>query len=284
MTTSTQAVSLEPTASLVMDWALPLYQKQPVLREFSKHFDLSSGEDLRQRIDQIAPFAGSLVRNRKFWFEKQIGAILANSKVPSQIVILAAGKSPLALQCWLNHGNKIEAIYEVDSSSLEDKLSIYTDLDLPNSPSIFALQKNITDDDLVEELSQLGYQVDRPTIISMEGIVYYILPEQLRAILTQFQAKTSGAEILLDSKVEQPANVTGNGLGIEKVFEIIKESCQLDFITSYQTESLKETLATIVNHWQCHSQRDIEKIRTGSNQYFLPESEDSIDFVSCKLA
>ena len=93
---------LHPTAALVILWSLPLYSTgPPPVREFLEMLDLSSGEDLVRRCDAICDWYGEVILNRKHFIKSLVEKLLAESEnrvgKEMQIVILAAGKSPLAL-------------------------------------------------------------------------------------------------------------------------------------------------------------------------------------------
>ncbi len=89
-------LKLEPTAALVMAWALPLYQSGPV-GDFVSQLDLSSGADLLCRCQAVCSWYGEVILNRKHFIRHLILKHLKAGSEPVQIILLAAGKSPLGL-------------------------------------------------------------------------------------------------------------------------------------------------------------------------------------------
>jgi hypothetical protein len=89
--------NLEPTAALVMLWARGLYRTGSAAR-FCSCLDLTAGERMRWECEAVCPWYGEVILNRK-WFIRHLAAgFIADACTPCQIVVPAAGKSPLALE------------------------------------------------------------------------------------------------------------------------------------------------------------------------------------------
>ena len=116
-------LKLEPTAALVMVWALPPYETGPV-GDFVRQLDLSSGEELFYRCQAACNWYGEVIRNRKHFILNQIVEHLKADGL-IQIVLLAAGKSPLGLELLLQCSSKISAIFEVYITGMVEKEALY---------------------------------------------------------------------------------------------------------------------------------------------------------------
>jgi len=79
-----------------MRWALPFYEKSPAQR-FAEQLDLSGGEQLFSGCSAICPWYGEVIQNRKYFMKKIIERPL-DILNPSQLLVLATGQSPVALE------------------------------------------------------------------------------------------------------------------------------------------------------------------------------------------
>jgi hypothetical protein len=90
-------MELEPTAALVMDWAKDLYLTGSAAA-FVARLDLSAGHRMRRECDSICPWYPEVMMNRKWFIRHAASVIIAAIDGPCQALILASGKSPLALE------------------------------------------------------------------------------------------------------------------------------------------------------------------------------------------
>ena len=93
-------IKLEPTAAFVMTLALGLFRENELTQKFVEQLDLSSGQDLIEDAKKVEnlELTQELMCNRKFTVRHCLFDEIINSAEPVQIVILAAGKSPLSLE------------------------------------------------------------------------------------------------------------------------------------------------------------------------------------------
>ena len=168
-------VTLDTTASLVMQWAMPIFNDSEIIKNFLTHFDLSNGDELRKLCEEHTNLGSEVLQSRKFWVYQTITKILEQSVCPYQVVLLAAGKSPISLQLLLNHSDKIANIFEVDLEDLSEKIKIYEKVSSIDLSKLKAFTYNITDANLHSELKKYGYQDNIPTVIILEGnyVLYF---------------------------------------------------------------------------------------------------------------
>src|SRR5512139_1419942 len=118
------SLELEPTAALVMDWARDLYQTGSA-SAFYARLDLSAGHLMREECDRICPWYPEVMMNRK-WFIRHLASIMVSRAFgPCQVILLAAGKSPLALELLESYPEKIAAVFETDIAGMEEKKQLY---------------------------------------------------------------------------------------------------------------------------------------------------------------
>jgi hypothetical protein len=152
-------LKLEPTAALVMVWALPLYEKGAVC-DFVRQLDLSSGAELFCRCQAACNWYGEVIRNRKHFIHNQIVEHLKADGL-IQIVLLAAGKSPLGLELLLQCSSKISAIFEVDITGMAEKETAYQ----RTAPEVANRLKCITADIASQSLRKSSGKRDVATIL-----------------------------------------------------------------------------------------------------------------------
>ena len=274
--------TLEPTASLVLELSAELYQDS-LTRQFLKQFDLSSGSDLIHFCHQLSPLFKEILLNRKFWAFDSLSKSIKAVNQPCQIILLAAGKTPLALQLLASHQKLIQNIYEVDITPFADKLKVYHHLSVPYLEKIQLIQKNITDSDLIDTLKQKKLMTSLPTFIMLEGISYYISEENLEAII-QNTSHLKHAKVFLDFKYPyHPSSQYINETHLHQLFDKIKKTCYLNFITEYSLDTLKAIIDKYSNAIEYQSMYELEKMRKGQNTFFTPSSEKTIGLINFKI-
>ena len=269
---------LEPTASMVVEMSQPLYKNNPLLNDFIKAFNLDSGKELVKKCREITPICDQILLNRKFWVYDHLVEQIDKINKPAQIVLLAAGKTPLSLQLLLSHSKKIKHIYEVDLTSLEDKKAVYKNLNTNLNEKISFLQYDLTNDNWLNELIKIGLNTQIPTFFVMEGISYYLSSSCLKNMIKVMQSLSQGF-VSIDFKYPKKNNYnTENQKHQTQIFAYIKDYCNLDFITSYDRFDLEELLKDMVTNTHYFSIDAIEKKRTGQNQYFSANDREIIGF------
>jgi hypothetical protein len=181
-------LKLEPTAALVMKGALSLYQKSPAL-EFVKRLDLSSGTELYVKCRSFCDWYGEIILNRKNFIRHLIEQRLTADEREYQIIILAAGKSPLAIEITSEYAGKIHRIFEIDISGMDDKQCIYNSVFPEYADKMKCLKSDISCGDipLILNSGNTGYRNELPSIVIIEGISYYLKEKDLKGIIAGFR-------------------------------------------------------------------------------------------------
>jgi len=271
---------LEPTASLVMRWALGLYNEGAALR-FVNRLDLSSGKDLYEKCHAACSWYAEIILNRKSFIKRLIEQELYAAKEKYQLVLLAAGKSPLPVEILSSCSSKVDRIFELDVSGMEEKERLYAELFPEFLEKLRCVNTDIASPDIpgVLDSAGTGYRHDLPVITVLEGISYYLRKQELKNIIAGFQQEKRGIfiiEYLVPYRcVTQPRRSIP-----EAIFSIIQKDCGLDSITSYTQEELgsffRESGGGLVAGY---SMADMELARTGANAYFKKPSDGWIECV-----
>lgn len=261
-------LKLEPTASLVMHWAIPLYEEGPV-RTFIDQLDLSSGDELLSRCNEVCEWYGEVILNRKYFIKHLIKELLEAERDRSQVVILGAGKSPLAFELVLEFPSKIHRAFEVDISGMVQKKRLYEAIEPQVLGKLRCITADITSPHLKAQMMEVAeYSSDLPTIVVMEGVSYYISRKALKSIFSTFRSGKKNRmviEYLYPYKVIDPSRRK-----ISKgIFSIIQGAAGMEEIRFYNDEDIKrffkeaggELMATC-------SMKEMEMARCGANKFF----------------
>jgi len=160
-------LKLEPTAACVMKWAMKLYKNGIVLK-FINQLDLSTGENLFAKCNADCKWHEEVILNRKFFIKQLIEQRLSAAESKYQIVIPAAGKSPLSLELLERNHSKIHRIFEIDISGMEDKKILYDRICPDISNKLLCLTADIVSPNIANMLDKLeiGYLI---------GVLEYIM-------------------------------------------------------------------------------------------------------------
>ena len=127
MELSDNKLKLEPTAALVMKWALSLYRKNPAL-EFVNKLDLSSGTELYQKCCSVCDWYDEVILNRKKFYQASNRTKIDCGRAEIPADYTCRGKSPMAIEIMSNTLLKSHRILEIDISGMDDKQCIYNNL------------------------------------------------------------------------------------------------------------------------------------------------------------
>jgi hypothetical protein len=269
---------LEPTAALVMQWALRLYSKEDILR-FVNRLDLSSGKTLFDKCHSVCNWYDEIILNRKSFIKYLIEQELCAAKQEYQLIFLASGKSPLPIEILLRYSSKVYRIFEIDLSGIEEKEKLYLELFPESLDKLKCVNADIASSDILDILDRAGtgYRPDLPAIVIMEGISYYLRKQELKNIIASFQWQKEGIFIIEYLVPYQLVGQARRSIPVE-IFGIMQEDCGLDEITSYTKEELRslfrEKGGDLVDSY---TMVDMELARTGVNTYFAKPTDGWIE-------
>ncbi len=261
-----------------MHWASKLYNEEVTLR-FVNKLDLSSGDALYRKCNSICNWYEEIILNRKHFINYLIERELNTANQEYQLVILAAGGSPLTIQVLSKHSAKVHSILEVDQIGMEDKKSLYLELFPEFRGKLECINANIATPDILQTIDSLniGYSHDLPVIILLEGISYYLKKRELEDIIASFQ-KERKCVFIIEYLVPYE-HVNQSRVSIPKdIISVIQEDCGLNSISSYTQEELGSFFrASGGDLLANYSMADMEMARTGTNKYFKNRSDGWIE-------
>jgi O-methyltransferase involved in polyketide biosynthesis len=264
------SLELEPTAALVMDWAKDLY-RTGAAADFVSRLDLSAGHRMRRECDSVCPWYTEVMINRKWFIRHTASAFVAGSDEPCQVLILASGKSPLALELLEDNPERIVSVVETDLAGMNEKQQIYREIAPSLEKKIRCIQADLYDpDETRDAVHATGtFDPDRPTIIIFEGISYYLPPAVSSAVLSQFNSDSRENAVIVDSLlpcrlVRKDRTYISRG-----IWGIIHQDCNFHSTVTYSPEEMEALLSSAggdqVRH---HAMDEMERLRTGMNRYF----------------
>jgi O-methyltransferase involved in polyketide biosynthesis len=272
-------LKLEPTAALVMTWALPLYERG-LVGEFVRQLDLSSGSDLFCRCQAACDWYDEVILNRKHFIRHQIVEQL-KAGGPVQVVLLAAGKSPLGLELLQQCSYQISRVFEVDLAGMAEKGALYQRIAPEVEDRLKCITSDIASESLHEELRQAGHCPDITTIVVLEGISYYISKEALKRIISSFRISERSIfilEYLLPCDFVEPSR----RMIPRSIFSLIKESTGQKEIRCYSDEDLRQIFSEAGGRVAAyHNMQEMERNRTRRNEYF---DKPGLGWIKCLVA
>jgi hypothetical protein len=273
---------LNDTAALVMSWAAPLYTEGKV-GAFFNELDLSRGHTLLRRCDRVCPWYSEVIQNRKHFIRHLIECELGPSITPYQVVIPAAGISPLALELLINHRESVARAIEVDTVGMEEKRALY-DLIIPDlTDRISCITLDITSQGFSCEMlrAEAGYNAEIPTIVLLEGISYYVAEEHLRRAMAMFRSDQHCNRIVLEymlpcELVKEERRPIPRG-----IMEAVGTYAELQHVQCYSPSHVEQLFESahgaVIAHYDLF---DMEHVRTGERTWFA-ERDDG--WIGCTI-
>jgi O-methyltransferase involved in polyketide biosynthesis len=230
---------ISATSALVLNWTSKEIWKSKNAQDYFDGLDLSEGEALYKEFDVVENhMLTQAITNRKYFVRKHAMAFLDNSRnerMNGQLIILAAGISPLSVEIASFFPET--TVFDVDKYSMNEKQQYLNNI----CANIQFIECDITDMALLKDgLIQHGWIPAHPTLVVLEGIVYYLSETDLRNVLTFFASyKTHliGDFVLKPEYVYEKNRVYG-----VEVFRKIKESVGLDFVNFYAPDQFMAML------------------------------------------
>lgn len=265
---------ISDTSALVLNWTSPDIWKSQNAIDYFNRLDISSADNLLRLFDVKENYMHfQAVSNRKFFVRKCAVEFLEKNK-DGQVVILAAGIAPMSVE--LASLFPEASVFDIDKYLMKDKEKFLNGV----CPNIRFIECDITDiEQLHQNLFDNEWNNARPTILIMEGIIYYLKQEDFINILKFFAPSNSAFACdfgITPELIDEENRVFGT-----EVFRKIKDSVGLDFVNFYDPDYfLKLLAATGFKLPIRYTMKDIQMERTGSPEPFLSENPE---WITCVL-
>ena len=220
---------ISDTSALVLNFTSPDIWKSKNACDYFARMDLSSADDLLKMFDEEELFMQTQsVSNRKYFVRKKIIEFLEinnSGNQTAQIIILAAGVAPLSVEIASLFPTC--KVFDIDKYQMRDKEQFLDSL----CPNIYFIEEDITDiQGLTNKMMAMGWNEKEPSLLVMEGIIYYISENELKNILNKF-APVAG--LIGDFCLEPEwVNEKTRKFGVD-VFRKIKETTGVEHINFY---------------------------------------------------
>ena len=260
-------MKISATSTLVLNWSdQNLWQCQDTL-VYNAQLDLSEGEPLFKLFSEEETFMHKqAVSGRKFFMKKKVFGFLqelSKEEKSGQVIILAAGLAPLSVE--IASYFTACSVFDIDKFLMDDKKGLVNG----NPSNIEFIECDITDlKSLSDNLVKHNFSFNKPSIVVMEGIIYYLPTDSFKNIL-HFLKKNNfafaGDFCLKPELVNEKTQFY-----LTDVFRKIKEEVKLDFINFYSVEEITALLKeagyenVIISNMQ-----QIQKERVGDKHPFL---------------
>ncbi len=273
--TDDSLTKLNDTAALVMSWAAPLYT-EGIVSAFFNELDLSRGHTLLTRCDRVCPWYGEVMQNRKHFIRHLIERELESSTTPYQVVMPAAGISPLALELLVNHPERVVRAIEVDTVGMEEKRALYDRIVPGLADRVSCITLDITSQGFSREMlrTEAAYNAEIPTIVLLEGISYYIAEDPLRHAMAVFASDRRRNRIVLEymlpcELVKEERRPIPRG-----IMEAIGTYAGLQHIQCYSPSHVEQLFESargeVIAHYDLS---DMEHTRTGERMWFAERGD-----------
>jgi len=271
---------LEPTAAVVMVWARGLYSKG-LANRYLKMLDLSSAKGMIRECDKICDWYGEVILNRKYLIRHLAEQKLKAAKEPHQVIILASGKTPLALELLSRCGSKLKRVIEVDTCGLQAKKRIFRRIAPEICKKIRFISADVTSKKVADAFNA---RADMPAVIIIEGLSYYIPTRKLRAIIRMFCSKGQRNLLILEYLVPYTSVAKTRRYIPRENFSVPRRAGHLRSLTHYTKTKLGKILKQLGGkHTRCYNLKDMELLRTSKNRYFKHHNEGWLECITARI-
>jgi O-methyltransferase involved in polyketide biosynthesis len=260
-------MELDATAALVMAWASPLYEGGRV-RDFFDELDLSKGEALLKRCEEVCPWYGEVILNRKHLISRLVGRELARAPEPCRVVVPAAGMSPLALEVLEEYPDSVTDVVEIDISGMAEKHALYEQVAPDLAGRIACVRADITAPSLAP------YAGNGPVVLVVEGVSYYLGREALGGMISSF-CSGNGRNVVVVEYLAPCQMVAQRRRSIPRsIFGSIRDACGLAPLSVYTPGGMASVLRDAGGRVDAHySMATMERMRCGENHFFRSDED-----------
>lgn len=223
-------MKISATSALVLNWTAPDVWTTANATDYTNRLDLSESEKLLGLFSEEEQYMHlQAVSNRKFFVRKKaidfITLCRQKGALP-QVIILAAGIAPLSVE--LSSLFPEAGIFDLDKYLMKEKEHFLQD----SLPGIRFIDGDLTNlEGMDRQLKSRGWDPQKPTLVIMEGITYYLTEDALRGVIAYFAPfaiAMAGDFALQPEIVDEKARIFGTEL-----FRKIKEAIDLKHIQYY---------------------------------------------------
>ena len=240
-------------------------------RNYLAEVRLDEGKFLYEKCNAVWPHYHKVIEYRKLGIGTCLDRMLSESS-GCQILILAAGFSPLGLDLYYKHRDKDLRIFETDIRYLPEKEKLIRSLDAKAADSIRFVAGDITLEKTFADIKRAGWDAKLPSVLVMEGISYYLKEADVQKVLHRFCSLCQGKKQVLLEYLLPGRDIHPSRRAIPtEVFHIISHSTGLGQPTRLNKKRITALLpGEVTEHLSLHQ---LEKI-FGSGGAAFPRPDD----------
>lgn len=257
---------ISATSALVLFWTAPEIWTTGNARSYSEHLDLSEGKPLYDSFGVLENYMlTQSITNRKYFVRKHTLEFLNDCERQNrngQIIVLAAGIAPLSAEIATLFPKC--TVFDVDKYAMPEKEKYLKKV----CQNIQFIACDITRLDLLDEkLTGAGWDSRVPTLVVIEGIIYYLTETDLESIFNFFANHQTRmiADFVLKPEYVSEKN---RRFGVE-VFDKIRDWVGLEFLNFYEPDYFMEMVETCgFRNAKRYTMDEIQMERTGKKDPF----------------
>ncbi len=284
-------MKLSSTSALVLLWSGREHLRGPAARAYFDRLDLDEGRVLRDRCEAVCPYYAEVIRNRKHGVLNFVEQALTGMRDgDAQVVIAGAGLDPLGLELAERH--PAVAVFEIDRENMDVKHKLFAEsgggealravgeegggvAEAPGpGPRVALVTADLADAAAVRRgLVAAGWRPERPTVLVLEGVSYYLAPESLGSLVATVHPDAFVVEYL-----KPAATIVADRVAVpEQVFGLIADVCALPAIRRHDAAALPALLDDELVVAARQGMVGLERQRTGVNRFFPTEESGWIE-------
>lgn len=251
--------------------------KKDVFGHLLENCDLDETGRLYENSKIIMKLLDKLFENKYYFIRENIKEILIENEDSYLIIILAAGKSPLALDLLESNYGKIEKIFEIDKEDMQAKKQIYDTFYPTLCDKIKCISADFKSAGILSNLSRLisEYYADKSCIIVYEGFTFLLEEEDICRIIKSFRSTERKNFFFLDFIDFDSGN---EKMVFADFLKFFKNQNPENIIKLHKSSRLKDIFEKENSRLQLiRSQNEIENLRAGQKEV-LPGNQNIFSY------
>ncbi|HVE11970.1 MAG TPA: class I SAM-dependent methyltransferase [Elusimicrobiota bacterium] len=279
-------LKLEPTAAMVMELGAGVFAESELGRRYMAGLDLSAAAELidEHRRRGILELTRELMCNRKAAVRRELLRLVDQAGGAVQVLLLAAGKSPLGLETAVERPERVTAVFEADVSVPDDKRRLYASLAPGPAGKVRFVRADVTSPELPALLRAAGFDFGSPAVIALEGITHYISPEACRALLGVFASGEGRNAVIVEYGPPLAALADWVRPKARAAFSIIERRYFPQGMIKYDRAWFEAALRGLGGGLERHyPMEEMERLRTGANRFFSGPGSGWVEVLTGRL-
>lgn len=281
MKTAAQKFRIAPTASMVLSLARDAYP-DGASKIYFDNIDHSEGQALASAAISSYAHSMAVAELRKRYVRKLLSRFAVRTP-QFRVCIPGAGLDPLSLYLLERYPERISHILEIDRAFMEEKRDMYARLQLDTSKVHF-LTSDITEvASWQQELNLLSSATAQPTVVLMEGLIYYLSRDKFTGMLEALRTPQHNNYMIIEYGIPYEDIPESDREGCRNVVRAIEQGTGWP-VQLYHRSDLASLVAFMgARDYAVRSLHDIERELNGSNRIFREQGAGLIEIMDFYL-